>query len=1123
MSTPEQIQLEASIAALQAQRAVLGDSVVDQAVAPLRARLAALRPDGSPVRRAQVTVLFTDVVDSTAMVRHLDAEDALQVVDRALERVAECVRRHGGRVLRYTGDGLKAAFGVDATQEDDAARAVHAGLDILAVAREHAAAVAQAHGVQGFALRVGVHTGSVALGAGVEADNSLTGDAVNIAARLEQAAPPGALRISAETYAQVRGLFEVAAQPLLPLKGVETPLQTYLVLRAKPRQFRIPTRGIEGVPTRMIGREAELELLQAAFHRLLRERRLVALTVVGEAGMGKSRLLNAFEAWSEERPERVVLFRGQATPQSASQAFGLLRDIVAWRFQIQDDDSLPAARAKLEQGLLPLFAPHDGADRAQAQVHLLGHLIGIDWRDSRHLEGILDDPGQIRNRAFRAAVQMFRRLGVDGDRPVVVQLDDLHWADDESLDFLNYLSEVGRDLPLLLLCLTRPTLFERRTEWRDRLREAEGLHQRLDLSPLDKRASRDLANELLQKLPSVPAALRELLTSSAEGNPFYMEELLRMLIDQGAVTTGERWTVDAQRLLLTRVPSTLTGVLQARLDGLPAEEKHALQRASVIGAVFWDHALAAVDGAAARHLPALVQRELTLPRPDAALEGLREFAFRHQLLHQVTYETVPRQERRQAHAAVARWLAAQAAQRRLRAGDVLGWAATHFEHAGDPAQAAEFHARAAEQALERLAHERVLTHAARALDLLPDTDPVPPGLALLRWRVLCARERTLGLQGRRELQAQDQAALQRLADLLDDDWRRAEVARRQSARAMRLADPVAMEAAARVCVACATRAGDAALRLSAERLLAFAAMDRGDLVAASSLAEASLAEARSLGLRGIEGRLLNVLSIVATAQGDALRALELYRQGLQAVAGTGDLVAEAGARLNLGVGWLNLGGLAQARCELDAALPLLRANGERSVEATALGNLSALALWQGEEAQALALARQALALAGAAQAPDIVASAALHQAAAELALGLHEAAAQSCARAQAAVQSDHPRQLDAHAACARVALARGDLPAALAAVQPLLDRMAAGGTLDGADHARQIELTCHQVLARAGDPRAEAWLERAHDGLMHQARAIADPALRQDFLRHVPGHREIVEAWGRRQGGQGGR
>jgi class 3 adenylate cyclase/tetratricopeptide (TPR) repeat protein len=1121
----EQEQLKAGIVALEAQRALLGDAVVDAMLAPARAKLAALAaPPTPPTEPAQtlkqVTILFLDVVGSTTLSQHLDPEAISAVMDGALSRGTAVVVAHRGRVLQYAGDNILAAFGADESREDDAERAVQCGLALLEIGKVLGAEVQSAHGHHGFNVRVGIHTGGVLLGGGgVDADGSIRGIAVNIAARMEQTAPAGALRISHDTYAQVRGLFEVEAQEPLTVKGVDAPIQSYLVKRAKPRNFRIGTRGIEGVATKMIGRDAELEALQAAHHRLFAERKLAAVTVVADAGIGKSRLLYEFEAWSEARAETFFLFRGRATPQTDSQAYGLLRDILAWRFQINDDDSIEAARKKMEAGIVPLFIHDDGPDLAEAHAHLLGHLIGIEWKDSRHLRGILDDPKQIRNRAFHAAAQLFRRVSASDGSPVILQLEDLHWADGESLDFLNYVSEVNRDVPLLVMSFTRPTLFERRTDWSS----TEGIHTRIDLHPLDKRASRELANELLKKLSDIPAALRELLTSSAEGNPFYMEELLKMLIDQGAVQTGEPWTVDAERLLVTKVPPTLTGVLQARLDGLPAPEKRAIQQASIAGAVFWDQALAAIEAAAAEQLPALVQRELTLPRADAQLDGLREYAFRHQVLHQVTYDTVLKRHKREGHARVAQWLAGLTEQGSLRAGDLLGLAAEHFEQAGDEPSAAEFYARAAEQAGQRLAHERVLAHVGRALELLGEASPADPTTqaeAELRWRLLFVRAQTLHLQARRDEQAADLDALDRLAEVLDDDRRRAEVAIRTSVRAMRMADWAALESAARRGMACATRAGDDGLRLYALRLLADAQMKQGDVEGGRTLAQQGLEQARRLELPTVEARLLNALSVAATMQGDEVGALQLIRQSLQIHRDTGDRVNEAIGLVNLGVGWVNLGDLAQARRDTEAALQLLRANGDKNIEGLTLGILSALALMQGEETRALALARQALDIAVAAQARDSEVEARLRLGDAELALGRRAEARQAYTQARArASEIGSPLQHDASAGLARVALAAGGAGAAQAAMeflQPLLDQIAAGGTLDGTDSRRLIEATCHQVLARAGDPRADEWLVRAHGALLAQAEALSDAALRQGFLQNIPWHREIVAAWGRR-------
>ena len=419
----EQQQLEAGIAAMEAQRQLLGDAVVDAALAGLHAKLATLRAagDAGPTQTLkQVSILFLDMVGSTTLSQRLDPEEVSGMMDDALARGTVVVGVHRGRVLQYAGDNILAAFGADEAAEDDPERAVRCGMALLELGETLGTEILATHAHSGFNVRVGIHTGGVLLGGGVDEDGTIRGIAVNIAARMEQTAPAGALRISHDTYVQVRGMFEVAVQEPLAVKGVDEPVLSYLVLRAKPRSFRITTRGIEGVATRMIGRDVEFEALQDAFKRLFAERQLMAISVVAEAGMGKSRLLSEFEAWTEDRPESVFLFRGRATPQTQGQPFGLLRDIVAWRFHLSDNDTLDEAKAKIERGLMPLFA--DEPDFAQGHVHLLGHLIGLDWANSPHLRGILKDPKQIRNRAQHAAAQMFRRVSNSDGSPVILQL-----------------------------------------------------------------------------------------------------------------------------------------------------------------------------------------------------------------------------------------------------------------------------------------------------------------------------------------------------------------------------------------------------------------------------------------------------------------------------------------------------------------------------------------------------------------------------------------------------------------------------------------------------------------------------------------------------------------------------
>jgi class 3 adenylate cyclase len=736
VSALEQERLEAAIAGLQAQRFALGDAVVDAGVAALQGKIEALRARTTgPVLR-QVSVLFADVVGSTALSRRLEPEDVQQLMDGALAAFTVIVEAHRGKVLQYAGDSLLAAFGAAEAREDDATQAVRCGLALLDESRRRSAAVPE------FAIRVGVHTGGVLLGGGVDEDGTIRGPAVNVAARMEQSAPAGGLRISHDTYCHVRGIFDVAAQAPIAVKGIAEPLVTYLVERARPRAFRAETRGIEGVPTLTVGREAELGRLQKVFRSLLEKRCLHRVTVVGDAGIGKSRLLREFVDRIETGPERVLLLQGRATPQTLARPYGLLSDVIGWHFGIGVGDATGVAQGKLVAGVVPLLQSETGADAAEGHAHLLGHLIGIDFTSSRHVHGIVDDPLQIRSRGANAAVRVLRRLAATGGTPLVLQLEDVHWADGESLDFIDHLADVGADIPLLVVALARPTLFERRpAPATDR---AGG--ERVDLGPLDAAASGRLASELLKAMTEIPAALRERLTGSAEGNPFYMEELVRMLVDQGAIDTGgaqgSGWRLDATRLVTARLPTTLTGIVQARLDELEPDERLALQQASVIGTVFWDRTLAALDARAPLALASLCRRELLRHEPDAPLEGATAFAFRHQILQQVTYDTLLRRERRALHAAAARWFATLA---EARAGDFLATTAEHHERADEPMPAAEFYVRAAEHAGARYARDAAAALATRALAALDrggvDAPAGPAGAAAALARALGARRR----------------------------------------------------------------------------------------------------------------------------------------------------------------------------------------------------------------------------------------------------------------------------------------------------------------------------------------------------------------------------------------------
>ncbi len=681
-------------------------------------RLLATRGQVSAERRT-VTILFSDVKGSTAMAEGLDPEEVLEVMNGAFDVLIEPVTRHEGTLARLMGDAVLAFFGAPLAHEDDPERAVRAALEIVAGAQGYAERLERERDLAGFNVRVGIHTGLVVtgeVGTDLRVEYTAMGEAVNLAARMEQAAPPGGILITYDTYRHVRGVFDVLAQPPLAVKGVSEAVRTYLVQRAKPRAFRKPLRGVEGVETRLVGREAELKHLQEAFHTVIEDGELQVVTVSGEAGVGKSRLLYEFDIWAELLLEPFYYFKGRAGQEMQNQPYGLMRDLISFRFQILDSDRAEAVRDKLEEGVAGSLGA--GEERRQS-AHLVGHLLGFELGESPYLAGAREDPQRFRDQALGALAAYFR--GLAAQAPVLVLLEDLHWADDSSLDALNHLALALVGEPLMVACAARPALFERRPHWG----EGQPFHSLLSLEPLSRWESRRLVAEILQRVPEVPQALRDLLVTGAEGNPFFLEELVRMLVEDGVVVTGEEhWLLEPSRLAEIRVPPTLTGVLQARVDRLPPEERAILQQASVVGRLFWDRAVARIRAASgegidaaevADRLSALRGREMIYQRETSAFAEAQEYIFQHTLLREVTYEGILKRLRRTYHGLVADWLLEQAGE---RAGEYTGLIAEHLALAGRSEEALEYLLQAGDRARGLYAHPEAIRAYERALALL---------------------------------------------------------------------------------------------------------------------------------------------------------------------------------------------------------------------------------------------------------------------------------------------------------------------------------------------------------------------------------------------------------------------
>ena len=1105
----EREQLELAIAALQAQRTLLGEAMVEAALRPMKARLANLC--GAQELR-YLTILFLDVVGSTTLSQRLDPEDVHLAMDGAMQRYANIIEQHLGKVLKFAGDSVLAVFGAEIASEDDAERGVLAGLALLDEGRRQQEWVRQHFDHAGFNIRVGLHSGSVLLGGGVDAENNIRGFHVNVAARMEQSAPVGGLRISHDTYRHVRGVFDVATQTPIEVKGVDEPIRTYLVLRSKPRAFRVATRGIEGIETQMVGRATELETLQIAFLATFSQQKYAQVHVVSDAGVGKSRLLYEFENWAETRPEAFYFLQGRAHPNTQSQPYGLLRDTLAWRFQISDNDGLSVVKEKFEQSIVPFFAETGSPELALSSAHLLGHLLGIDYSQSKHLRGILGDGKQIRTRGYHAAAFFFREVARRQRNPVLLVLDDLHWADRETLDFLVYLAGINHDVPMLTLTLARPVLDDPLANWG----EATGA-QCLQLQPLDQRNSHLLALELLKKLPEIPAVLREMVIHNGEGNPFYMEELIKMLIDEGAIITGPaQWHAIPEKLVATHVPPTLTGILQARIDRLSASQRRLLQQASVIGSVFWDQALLWLTPDASPCLSALVQHRLVLPLPDTSLDNMRSYVFAHQLLHQVTYDTVLKQVKLELHGHVAQWLTTLTS---ARAKDYLAITALHFAKAGNRARACDYYSQAAEHAVNRHANEAALAFAAEGLVLLQGLFPTEDHSAkatarLLHWRLLDVRERTLDLEGKREAQRKDIETLSDLAEASDDDQRRCDVATRRCNLFMRTGDFMAMRDAARDSVALAHRCGAVALGLRGQQRLAVALTYLGDTAAGSTLAREGLERAQAHGDRALEALFLNALSVIADSQSDQVASLGWDEQDLLINRELGNQRNEAIAMTNLGNGWLALGEHRKARQFLDSGLQLARTVGDRGTEPNTLIALSILALRTGNAGEARVMAQTACDLSNDVGNPDFATIALVSLGNAHLGLGQLAAAKAAFARAcDLAAQSAGACDFDALAGLARVALQQTDFDSALQIVNSVMLRSDGGENLDGTQSACLIRLTCWQTLTQASDMRAPRLLNTTYHKLVNAADSISNDTIRGYFLSEIPEHAAVVSLW----------
>ena len=691
--------------------------------------------------RRTVTVLFADVTGSTALGEQLDPESMRALMGRYFSAIKEIVEHHGGTVEKFIGDAVMAVFGIPALHEDDALRAVRAAAGIRDGLAELNQELQHSRGLA-IVFRTGVNTGPVVAGDASAGQTLVTGDTVNTAARLEQAASPGEILLGQSTFRLVRDA--VLAEPIEPIqaKGKAHPVPAYRLVSV--------IAGVAGRSRRldapMVGRGRELRLLTDAFERSVADRAGQLVTVLGAAGVGKSRLMNEFR---HQLGGSATFLVGRCLSYGEGITYWPLADALRSSVAVDDENPLDSWRA----GLTTLV---DGQPQAEAIIEQVLGLIGVGEAGGG-------------TEAFWAVRRLLE--GMARQQPLVLVIEDLHWATPTFVDLVEHVADWTRDAPILLVCLARPDLIEKRPGWGGgKMNATTFLLEPLDATSID---------EVLAHLvgTAVGTRLGRRIAAAAEGNPLFVEELVAMLIDSGALVSG----ADGLKLVAEPaeldVPPTIEALMAARLAQLPVGDRATLERGSVIGTQFGAAELARLSDESERPsvrpaLMAMVRRDLLRPDAEAALPlGAEDeaFRFRHQLIHDGAYEAMSKAERARLHERYAGLLEEVPSERISQLEEVIGY---HLEQAhrllsalgGQSAapdlalRAASHLASAGRRALARSDSPAAANLLSRATQILPPG--TPPRIALLPQLA----EALLGL-GRFD---EAEAALNEAIDATDD-------------------------------------------------------------------------------------------------------------------------------------------------------------------------------------------------------------------------------------------------------------------------------------------------------------------------------------------------------------------
>ena len=614
-----------------------------------------LTSEAGTKERRFLTVLFADLVGFTAESDEADPEDVQARLTPYHRRLREEIERYDGTVEKLIGDGVMAVFGVPTAHEDDPERAVRVALRIQAAVDE----LNEEHEALDLTVRIGINSGEAVVTTGGDGER-IVGDVVNTASRIESVAPPGGVVVGEATHRATELLIDYEDLPPVEVKGKAKPLAVWRAIEPRGRY------GIDAAvrtPTPFLGRDNEMSLLTETFHRVLDDKAIQLVTVSAPAGVGKSRLVNEFWQWVDERPEVVWWRQGRNLPYGEGVTFWALGEIVKGQAGIRESDGAEEASEKLSIALEALTT--DATDREWLSAQL-SPLVGASS------EAVGD-----RSEAFAAWRRFLEDLAEV--QPLIMVIEDLHWADDALIEFLKDLLVWSADVAIMVICTTRPELFESHPEWGGGQRNSTTV----SLAPLTDADIAKLLSALLDQAV-LPVETQQALLDRAGGNPLYAEEFVRMLNDRGMLR--EHAELDEASAESIPVPETVQALIGSRLDILSDSESNVIQDAAVIGKVFWEGALQemADGGDVPGALRQLVERDWVRPVRNSSVEGEREYAFWHALTRDVAYGRIPREARADKHGTVAVWIEATAGD---RASDHAELLADHYVSALELADA----------------------------------------------------------------------------------------------------------------------------------------------------------------------------------------------------------------------------------------------------------------------------------------------------------------------------------------------------------------------------------------------------------------------------------------------------